>query len=88
MNLKERIEAVEAEIAAPVATSPEAVEAFRVGMLGRNGKVTALLDAFKEVPSEEKREWGQRLNQLKNAARMRWEELKAEAESIPVDKGS
>lgn len=87
MNLKERIEAVEAEIAAPVATSPEAVEAFRVGMLGRNGKVTALLDAFKEVPPEEKREWGQRLNQLKNTARVRWEELKAQAESTPVTKG-
>ncbi|MBZ0205659.1 MAG: phenylalanine--tRNA ligase subunit alpha [Flavobacteriales bacterium] len=88
MNLKERIEAVEAEIAAAVATSPEAVEAFRVGMLGRNGKVTALLDAFKEVPAEEKRVWGQRLNQLKNAARVRWEELKAHAETAPAEKSS
>ncbi|MBK9599637.1 MAG: phenylalanine--tRNA ligase subunit alpha [Flavobacteriales bacterium] len=84
MNLKERIEAVEAELTAAVAASAEAVEAFRVEMLGRNGKVTALLDAFKEVPAEEKRLWGQRLNQLKSAARTRWEELKAAAEATPT----
>lgn len=84
MNLKERIEAVEAELTAAVAASAEAVEAFRVDMLGRNGKVTALLDAFKEVPAEEKRLWGQRLNQLKSTARTRWEELKATAEAVPA----
>jgi phenylalanyl-tRNA synthetase alpha chain len=81
MNLKEQITAVEAEIVSATANSVEAVEAFRVDMLGRNGKVTALLDALKQVPSGEKREWGQRLNQLKNAARLRWEELKATSET-------
>jgi phenylalanyl-tRNA synthetase alpha chain len=81
MNLKEQITAVEAEIVSATANSVEAVEAFRVDMLGRNGKVTALLDALKQVPSGEKREWGQRLNQLKNAARLRWEELKAASET-------
>jgi len=83
MNLKEQIAAVEAEVTSAIANSAEAVEAFRVDMLGRNGKVTALLDALKQVPSEEKREWGQRLNQLKNAARLRWEELKAASEAAP-----
>ncbi|MCO5275607.1 MAG: phenylalanine--tRNA ligase subunit alpha [Flavobacteriales bacterium] len=81
MSLKERIEAAEAEIALAQATTTDAVEAFRVAMLGRNGKVTALLDELKLVPPEEKRLWGQRLNQLKNAARTRWEELKAAAEA-------
>lgn len=81
MSLKERIEAAEAEIALAQATTTDAVEAFRVAMLGRNGKVTALLDELKLVLPEEKRLWGQRLNQLKNAARTRWEELKAAAEA-------
>ncbi len=85
MNLKEQIAAVEAEVTAATANSAEAVEAFRVDMLGRNGKVTALLDALKQVPSEEKREWGQRLNQLKNAARVRWEEMKGASETDPSD---
>ncbi|MCB0774326.1 MAG: phenylalanine--tRNA ligase subunit alpha, partial [Flavobacteriales bacterium] len=82
--MQEQIAAVEAELGAAVAPTPDAVEAFRIGMLGKNGKVTALLDAFKNVPPEEKRLWGQRLNQLKQAARSRWEELKAAAEAGPA----
>jgi phenylalanyl-tRNA synthetase alpha chain len=84
MNMQEQIAAVEAELGAAVAPTPEAAETFRIGMLGKNGKVTALLDAFKDVPPEEKRLWGQRLNQLKQAARSRWEELKAAAEAGPA----
>lgn len=81
MNLNERVKAVEAEIMAAMANDAEAVEVFRVAMLGRNGKVTALLDELKTVPTEEKRQWGQRLNQLKLAARDRWEEMKAAVEA-------
>ena len=55
MNLSERVKAVEAEITAAMASDAEAVEVFRVTMLGRNGKVTALLDELKSVPAEEKR---------------------------------
>ena len=79
MSLKDRIAQAEAEIAAAVALTADEVERFRVGMLGRNGLVTALFDDFKQVAGEEKREFGQRLNQLKNAAQARWEELKADA---------
>ncbi|MBP8822778.1 MAG: phenylalanine--tRNA ligase subunit alpha [Flavobacteriales bacterium] len=77
MNLNEQVAAVEAEITAATAVGAEAAEAFRVAMLGRNGKVTALLEELKQVPADEKRLWGQRLNQVKNAARERWEEMKA-----------
>jgi phenylalanyl-tRNA synthetase alpha chain len=79
MNLEERIAAVEAQIKDAAATTAEAVEAFRVDMLGRNGKVTGLLDELKQVPVEQKKLWGQRLNQLKNSAKDRWEELQAGA---------
>ena len=75
MNLEERIAAVEARIKEATATTTEALEAFRVDMLGRNGKVTVLLDELKQVPVEEKRVWGQRLNQLKTAAKQRLDEL-------------
>ena len=84
MNLSERVKAVEAEITAAMASDAEAVEVFRVTMLGRNGKVTALLDELKSVPAEEKRQWGQRLNELKLAARERWEEMKAAVEAAGV----
>ena len=76
MSLKEKIEALEAEVAAAVARTAEDVERFRVATLGRNGSVTALFEEFKQVASEEKREFGQRMNRLKQSAQTRWEELK------------
>lgn len=77
MSLQERVAALEAEVKDAVAATAEDVERFRVAMLGRNGKVTALFDDLKQMPAEEKRAFGQRLNHLKNAAQARLEELKA-----------
>lgn len=77
MSLLERVSALEAEMAKAKARTAADVEQFRVAMLGRNGAVTELFDAFKEVASEEKRLLGQRLNQLKKAAQARIDELKA-----------
>lgn len=87
MTLNDRIAALEAEVAATSATDAQAVEAFRVGMLGRNGKVTLLLDELRNIPKEEKREWGQRLNQLKQAANTRLEELKAGLATSAITQG-
>jgi phenylalanyl-tRNA synthetase alpha chain len=77
MSLIERVAALEAEVAKAQARTADEVEKFRVAMLGRNGAVTELFDAFKQVAAEEKRLLGQRLNQLKQSAQSRWEELKA-----------
>ena len=44
------------------------LEDFRVMMIGRKGEITALFDEFKQIPAEQKRELGQKINKLKNAA--------------------
>ena len=44
------------------------LEDFRVKMIGRKGEVTELFDQFKTVSAEQKRELGQKINKLKNAA--------------------
>jgi phenylalanyl-tRNA synthetase alpha chain len=84
MNLLQRVEALEAEIEAASAASPEEVERFRVAMLGRNGQVTTLFEAFRQVSPEEKRQLGQRLNQLKQAAQARWEAMKTASAAVPA----
>ncbi len=84
MSLREKIEEVEVVIAKAIAHSEEDVERFRVSTLGRNGSVTELFEDFKLVASEEKREFGQRMNRLKQAAQTRWEELKASVGQSPV----
>ena len=49
------------------AQSKEEVEAFRIKYLGKKGILNDFFKAFKEVPPEEKRDYGQALNTLKNA---------------------
>ena len=87
MSLLERVSALEAEVAKARARTVEEVEQFRVAMLGRNGAVTELFDAFKQVASEEKRLLGQRLNQLKQSAQARIDELKAGVQESGSSKG-
>ena len=77
MKLIDRVAALEAEMQKAQARTADEVEQFRIAMLGRNGAVTELFEAFKQVAVEEKRELGQRMNQLKQAAQARLDELKA-----------
>ena len=65
---------------APLAT-PEALEAFRLRFLSRNGLVQALFGRLKEVEPAQRREVGQLLNNLKNKAEEAFAAAKAAAES-------
>jgi phenylalanyl-tRNA synthetase alpha chain len=87
MSIFERIAALEAELAKAEARTADEVERLRVAMLGRNGAVTALFEAFKQVAAEEKRALGQRMNQLKQAAQARVDELKAALGEGPAASG-
>jgi phenylalanyl-tRNA synthetase alpha chain len=62
--------AVEAEIRAAVeaADSLDALEQIRVGELGRKGRITEQMKGLGQVPAEERRQRGQDLNRLKDAA--------------------
>lgn len=81
MSLTERIAALEAELENAKARTADEVEKFRVAMLGRNGAVTELFEAFKQVAGEEKRALGQRMNLLKQSAQARLETLRASVHS-------
>lgn len=52
------------------------VEQFRIKYLGKKGVISDLFDQFKTVPNEQKKEIGQALNRLKNAAQTKIEEFK------------
>ncbi|MDQ3101755.1 MAG: phenylalanine--tRNA ligase subunit alpha [Bacteroidota bacterium] len=81
MDLLEKITGLEREVASAKAQNSDEVERLRIGLIGRNGSITALFELFKEVTPEEKRTYGQRLNQLKKAAQQKIDELKSSAES-------
>ena len=56
--------------------SLDEVEAFRIRFLGKKGLLTGLFAGFKEVPNEQKKDFGQAINKLKSTALDRVSELK------------
>ena len=66
-KIKELMEEVEA-LQAKTATE---VEALRIKYLSKKGKVTALMADFRNVPAEQKKEVGIKINELKNKAQER-----------------
>lgn len=64
------------------------VEEFRIRMMGKKGELTILFDEFKNVSADQKRELGQRINTLKNAAVSCIAEAKAVLEADSSGSGS
>lgn len=73
---------ISAGIEAFKANSPEEVEAFRLKYLSQKGIIKTLFEEFKNLPSEEKKQVGQKLNILKNAAQEKYNLLKDQAEQL------
>ena len=74
--LLEKIEALKAQINDLKADNSEALEALRIKYLSKKGEVTALFNEFRNVPNNQKREFGQRLNELKSLATEKINSLK------------
>jgi phenylalanyl-tRNA synthetase alpha chain len=74
--MREEIEKILAEVADLKCKTQKEVEEARVRFLGKKGEVTKLFEEFREMDKEAKREFGRALNELKNAAAAKIEELK------------
>ncbi len=77
----EKIKTLRQEIEGLTAANAAEVEALRIKYLSKKGAVSALMNDFRNVPAEQKRELGQALNELKTFATERIAALKAEAEA-------
>ena len=60
----------------------EELEVFRIKFLGKKGVMNELFAAFKTVPNEQKKDFGQALNQLKKAAQNKFDNCKDNFENI------
>ena len=81
---RQDIDQILAEVGALACKTQKEVEEARVRLLGKKGSITALFDEFRNVDKDQKKELGRPLNELKQAAIARIEELKASA----VDDGA
>ncbi len=92
MSLESPLEEIEtaAKKELSALSSAQGLETFRVSYLGKKGKVTALLQKLKELPLEERKNFGIQINRLKDfledAVQKKSEALlETEAEAEPYD---
>ena len=72
----EKVEALKQEVLDFTPENEEALEAFRLKMLSKKGEIPSLFKAFRDVPADQKKEFGQRINELKQLASEKFEALK------------
>lgn len=60
--------------------SKKSLEEIKVSYIGKNGKISLLNQLIKEVPNEEKREFGMKVNELKNYFNTEFDRLYKEIE--------
>ena len=89
--LLEKIEALKGKLNDLKADNEEALEALRIKYLSKKGEIASLFGEFKDVPADQKRELGQRLNEIKilatdriNALREQYKEKAKEQNKIDI----
>jgi phenylalanyl-tRNA synthetase alpha chain len=75
------------EVEAFSATSADEIEAFRIKYLGKKGLLNEFFAEFKNVPKDQKKEFGQVVNTLKNATQEKVNALKEAADAGKVSAG-
>ena len=90
--MKEKAEALKAEISSHQVSDKEELEQFRLRFISRKSVISDLFAEMKNVAPEDRKEMGMVLNELKNQAQAKFKELiasleKSESESsaAPVD---
>jgi phenylalanyl-tRNA synthetase alpha chain len=79
--MKEKIKKNIKEIESFSALSNEEIETFRIKYLGKKGLISSYFIDFKSLDNDKKKDVGQLLNQLKNSANSKVEELKRQLSS-------
>jgi len=89
MEAWEKIEQTQREIESYVIDDSDTLEAFRIKYLGSKNTIKPLFQEVRNVPAEERKTFGQKVNALKQGAEKRFEsakqEVQSEAKSIQQD---
>lgn len=73
----EKLDALLAEVSSFNAAEKEEIEKFRIRFSGKKGILNELFDQFKQVPNDQKKDFGQKINTLKQAVAAKLEMLKS-----------
>ena len=78
----EKLHQYKEELERASAKTSEEIELLRVRFLGQKGVLKELFGVFKTVPNEHKKEFGKQLNELKNLAQEKINQLKTSTSTI------
>lgn len=81
----DKIEQLLAEVQNLSAQNAEEIEALRLKYLSKKGEITALMADFRNVPAEQKKEVGMKINELKQTATERINALKEQFETADTE---
>jgi phenylalanyl-tRNA synthetase alpha chain len=76
--LLDKIDELLKEVETLSAKNAEEVEQLRLKYLSKKGEITALMNDFRNVPADQKKEVGMKINQLKTLATERINQLREE----------
>jgi phenylalanyl-tRNA synthetase alpha chain len=79
--LQQKIQEILSAIDSFSPANKEDVENFRIKYLSKKGEISVLFDDFKNVAADQKKEVGQKLNQLKNKAQEKLDSWKTQFEN-------
>jgi phenylalanyl-tRNA synthetase alpha chain len=74
----EKINSLLSEISGTNVTGPDELESFRLKFLSKKGLISDLFEEFRNIPSADKKELGQKLNLLKQSALDKYNLLKSQ----------
>ena len=73
------------EVRQMTAANAEEVEQLRLKYLSKKGAITALMNDFRNVPADQKKTVGMKINELKQIAQERINQLKTDTETVECD---
>ena len=87
-NILQQIDALKSEISQFAAKDGNDIEHFRIKYLGTKGALKNVMAEMKNVPNENKKQFGQILNEFKNFVENRYQELKESFEESGITASS
>ena len=82
--MEERIQRLLNEVKVYLASDKKDLETFRLKYISKKGEISELFEELKKVSSEQKKNVGKVLNQLKQTAEAKLAELTEKLESAPT----
>jgi phenylalanyl-tRNA synthetase alpha chain len=86
--MESKVKSIEAEVKSAELTTPESLENFRLKFISKKGLIPALFEYLKKATSEEKKQFGKLLNDLKNLAEEKFKSAQEELQNTASSSSS